>query len=62
MKARSDVTTTLVAERRLAAGGMAEVLLARLLGTSGFGRRVVVKRILASHRDDDPSPPAWRFR
>ena len=37
---------------KLATGGMAEVFLARLAGTSGFERRVVIKRVLpqyASH-------------
>ena len=37
---------------KLATGGMAEVFLARLDGTSGFERRVVIKRVLpqyASH-------------
>ena len=34
---------------KLATGGMAEVLLAQLTGTSGFEKRVVIKRVLAQY-------------
>ncbi len=40
--------------RKLAAGGMAEVFLARVEGPAGFEKMVVVKRIL-SHLAEDPS-------
>jgi len=39
---------------RLAAGGMAEIFLARERGLAGFERLVVIKRILP-HREDDPA-------
>src|SRR5258706_5643741 len=35
--------------RRLASGGMAEVLLARVDGADGFSREVVIKRVLPQH-------------
>lgn len=38
---------------RLATGGMAEVLLGRLEGTSGFEREVVIKRVLPQFAGDD---------
>jgi len=38
---------------RLAAGGMGEVFLARTVGTGGFEKRLVIKRILP-HLADDP--------
>ena len=37
---------------RLARGGMAEILLGRLTGPSGFERSVVIKRILPSYADE----------
>jgi serine/threonine protein kinase len=39
-------------ERRLAAGGMAEVFVARRLGPHGFEKRVALKRILPQHARD----------
>jgi serine/threonine-protein kinase len=39
--------------RKLAAGGMAEVLLARTLGIEGFERHVVLKRIRRDHAHDE---------
>lgn len=33
-------------ESRLAAGGMGEVFLARMMGSAGFEKKVVIKRIL----------------
>jgi len=39
--------------RRLAYGGMAEVLLGRLSGTDGFARDVVVKRVLPQYASND---------
>ncbi|MBX3269511.1 MAG: serine/threonine protein kinase [Sandaracinaceae bacterium] len=39
-------------ERRLAAGGMAEVFVARRLGPHGFQKRVALKRILPQHARD----------
>ncbi len=39
-------------ERRLAAGGMAEVLVAQRLGPHGFQKRVALKRILPQHARD----------
>ncbi|MGV3620954.1 MAG: serine/threonine-protein kinase [Archangium sp.] len=38
---------------RLAVGGMAEVLLARLDGSSGFEREVIIKRVLQQFAGDD---------
>jgi tRNA A-37 threonylcarbamoyl transferase component Bud32 len=38
--------------RRLAAGGMAEIFLARQIGASGFERHVVVKLLQERHRHD----------
>src|SRR5262245_25177043 len=39
--------------RRLAAGGMAEIYLARALGIQGFEKQVVLKRILPQYADDE---------
>ncbi len=39
--------------RRLAYGGMAEVLLGRLSGTDGFARDVVIKRVLPQYASND---------
>ena len=39
--------------RRLAYGGMAEVLLGRLSGTDGFARDVVIKRVLPQYSSND---------
>ena len=39
-------------ERRLAVGGMAELMLAHMRGPEGFEKRVVIKRILPSRRSD----------
>jgi serine/threonine-protein kinase len=39
-------------ERRLAAGGMAEVFVARRLGPHGFEKRLALKRILPQHARD----------
>jgi serine/threonine protein kinase len=39
-------------ERRLGAGGMAEVFRARQVGAEGFARRVAVKRVLPSYSQD----------
>ncbi|HMY20097.1 MAG TPA: protein kinase, partial [Polyangium sp.] len=39
--------------RRLAFGGMAEVLLGRLSGTDGFARDVVIKRVLPQYASND---------
>jgi serine/threonine protein kinase len=38
--------------RRLAFGGMAEVLLGRVSGADGFSRDVVIKRVLPQHSDN----------
>jgi len=38
--------------RRLAYGGMAEVLLGRVSGADGFSRDVVIKRVLPQHSDN----------
>lgn len=38
--------------RRLAYGGMAEVLLGRVAGADGFSREVVIKRVLPQHSDN----------
>src|SRR5688572_26795058 len=40
-------------EKRLGAGGMAEVFQARQLGAEGFSRRVALKRVLASWSNDE---------
>jgi serine/threonine protein kinase len=40
--------------RRLAAGGMAEVYLAKAEGQAGFEKRVAVKRLHPAHRGDEP--------
>ena len=41
-----------ILERRLAVGGMAEIMAARLPGPSAFSKRVVIKRLLAHHKED----------
>ena len=41
-----------VLERRLAIGGMAELMLAYVAGSNDFEKRVVIKRILPPHADD----------
>lgn len=38
--------------RRLAYGGMAEVLLGRVSGADGFSREVVIKRVLPQHSEN----------
>jgi serine/threonine protein kinase len=48
----STVNGKYVIERRLGAGGMAEVFLARTLGAEGFSRQVAIKRVLTGFSEN----------